>query len=160
VCVRLSERDREDVVSIEGDILFHPDTSDPDELEALVSRVVCAAAALRSAIGLPVEERTGRRGGGRRRRAISKETADPGDVLAMADGQIERGQTQWTRSGPVLDVLIGRTGRRQKVEIGGRDGICVLRSVVVPARFVMRRAQPHASAPMPARSPRKWSRTW
>jgi len=57
ICARRNLRDREDMISVEGDILFEPETADPAELEALVSRAVCSAARLRAAFHIETDDR-------------------------------------------------------------------------------------------------------
>lgn len=138
VCARRSERDKEDMVTVEGDILFDPATSDPDELETVISRVVCAAAALRSAMSLGSEAGDAEPALEHLRGVTTPEREDPGDVLAMAEKLIDKEELEWQRTGGKLDVKIGRTGRWQRVTVSRRDGICVLQSVVVPATFVTR----------------------
>ena len=43
ICVRPDSADRTDRIYVEGDIVFHPDTTQPEELESLVTRTVGAA---------------------------------------------------------------------------------------------------------------------
>ena len=43
VCVRPDPADRTDRIYVEGDIVFHPETTQPEELESLVTRTVSAA---------------------------------------------------------------------------------------------------------------------
>ncbi len=147
VCANRSERDREDMISVEGDILFDPKTTDPEELETLVSRVAYAAAALRVGLEFDVEP------SGRRLSAVkhawARESSEVGLVQKMADDLIALGAVQWERKGRVIRAQIGRfkrfqpTGstpidRWQDVEIARRGEICILRSVVVRPKFVTR----------------------
>ena len=48
VCVHPDPADRTDRISVEGDIVFHPDTTQLEELESLVTRTVGAAGVLAS----------------------------------------------------------------------------------------------------------------
>ena len=50
VCTRPKGKFGHEEVSVEGDILFHPKTTQIDEVAMLVQRVTCAAAALRYAL--------------------------------------------------------------------------------------------------------------
>ena len=43
VCVRPDPASRTDRIYVEGGIVFHPDTTQPEELEVLVTRTVGAA---------------------------------------------------------------------------------------------------------------------
>jgi hypothetical protein len=66
VCLTPDVRAREDVVSVEGDILFHPRTTQIQEFVGLVQRTITAAVAIREAL-MPKHEDRGRR---RRRRSL------------------------------------------------------------------------------------------
>ena len=147
VCARRSERDREDMISVEGDILFDPETTDPEELETLVSRVVYAAAALRVGLSLDVQP------AGRRlsteRHAWATSSPEVGTALRMADKLIAADEVYWRRRGRVIHAQIGHSeqilpdgaapiDRWQDVEITRRGEICVFRSVVVGRKYVTR----------------------
>ena len=137
VCVRRSERAREDMISVEGDILFDPGMTDPDEVETLVSRVVCAAAALRSALELDGYGDEDTQGSPLGTPTCAPESDDVDDILGMIDRLIKSG-AQWERSDGTIDVKLGRADRWQRVEVGRRGDICLLRSMVVGTTFVTR----------------------
>ena len=48
VCVRPDPADRTDRVFVEGDIVFHPESTQLEELDSLVTRTVAAAGSLAS----------------------------------------------------------------------------------------------------------------
>ena len=54
VCVRREATDQTDDISVEGDLLFHPETTQVEELELLIARTVGAAAQLQR--GLMADE--------------------------------------------------------------------------------------------------------
>ncbi|MBD3235948.1 MAG: hypothetical protein GF330_04535 [Candidatus Eisenbacteria bacterium] len=137
VCVRRSERAREDLVTVEGDILFDPGTTDPGEVETLVSRVVCAAAALRSELELEGDGEEEEAGGRVRRPACAPESRQVDDISEMIDQLISAG-ARWTRTDGSLMVKLGRSERHQRIELARRGDLCVLRSAVVGPAFVTR----------------------
>ena len=132
VCCKRDARDKQDVVSVEGGILFDAATTQLDELAVLVERTVRAAYRINAGLLVssphvnPVEFRW---------------ESLPTDLEERIDQLIRQRGLAWQREGAVVTVDLGMSGRTQRVEIRRHDSLYVFRSVVVGAEYVTRRVK-------------------
>ena len=124
VCVRPDAADRTDRISVEGDIMFDPNNTQPEELDALVTRTVVAAGILANRLIEHDEFR------GPDRNTNMK------DLLARIDDLSQRKGRLWVREGDRIRVTLRDGGRSQTIHVSRIDNRYVFRSVVLPASEV------------------------
>jgi len=129
VCSKRDAREKQDVVSVEGGVLFDSETTQLDELVVLIDRTVQAAYRIHEGLFFsrsPRERKTFRW------ESVPVDLGDRIDELIRSDG------LPWKREGTIVTVALGQSGREQKVEIRRYDSLYVFRSIVVPSHYVTR----------------------
>ena len=122
VCTRPNARTRLAEVSLQGGILFHPETTQIEELESLVVRTAVAAAGVDASLGDLESEIPKPRQRSRGR--------VPEATRTYLDDLIRRRELPWVRTGDAIEVDLSKTGRRQRVQIQESGGSYIFRSLV------------------------------
>ncbi|MCH7913814.1 MAG: DEAD/DEAH box helicase [Deltaproteobacteria bacterium] len=119
---------REDLVSVQSGILFHQQTTQVEEIEAMVNRTTSAAYWIHR---LMISEASGILP----MRVRGSDNARE-DLLQRIDELIKRSPLPWTRTDSYVDVELQRSKRKQSVHVGQRGDMVVFSSVVVGSKHV------------------------
>ena len=119
---------REDIVSVQSGILFHRQTTQVEEIEAMVNRTTSAAYWIHR---LMISEESGTLP----KRIRGSDNARE-DLLQRIDKLIKRSPVPWTRKDSYVDVELQRSKRKQSVHVGQRSDMVIFSSVVVGSKHV------------------------
>jgi hypothetical protein len=122
VCVSPRVTKDADELFVEGDILFHPDATQHNELRALAERTANAAVLLRVR-GVALRQKRGPRRGTE-------------ELESRVDELIKKRRLPWRRQGHELWVELSEGIRRQRISVHRVGSDYVFASRVVPAEFL------------------------
>ncbi len=127
ICIRPNANKREDLVSVEGEILFHRRTTQIEEVARIVTQTTTQAHWIHKLLiakegKLPENERS------------RKESIEP--LLEKIDGVIRRSRLPWNREGNSVEVELWPGGRKHIVEVNRRSETYIFSSRVVDAKHV------------------------
>jgi len=127
ICIRPNANKREDLVSVEGEILFHRRTTQIEEVARIVTQTTTQAHWIHKLLiakegKLPENKRS------------RKESIEP--LLEKIDGVIRRSRLPWNREGNSVEVDLWPGGRKHIVKVNRRSETYIFSSRVVDAKHV------------------------
>jgi len=127
ICVAPDVKHHEDLVYIESQIMFHPDTTQIEELQRLVSQTATAAVRIHSALQSDAAKDSTN---------ASQISWGLNSLSERIPKLIESRKLPWSLDSDKIDVEVTRSGRRHRVAIGQWSQNYVFVSVVTGSKHV------------------------